>query len=68
MRKSFYRNIPSIIIFLLGISGAVWFLLPFILHGILNIGNATGLAVCSAAVIYSLFTKKIHLFLKKDFV
>ncbi|MDD7388865.1 MAG: YdcF family protein [Lachnospiraceae bacterium] len=65
MRKSFYRNIPSIIIFLLGISGAVWFLLPFILHGILNIGNATGLAVCSAAVIYSLFTKKIHLFLKK---
>ncbi|MGN0293373.1 MAG: YdcF family protein [Lachnospiraceae bacterium] len=65
MIKNFPKKIPCVIFFLIGASCAVWFLLPFIFHGILNIGNATGLAVCAAVMVYACFMTKIHHFLKQ---
>lgn len=62
--KKLQKKIPSAILFLAGAFCAVWFLLPLIFHGIFNIGNATGLAVCAAVMLYACFMTKIHCFLK----
>lgn len=70
-RKSTYRHrknrpsILSLILFLIGVMGIIWFLLPFIMHRILIIGNVTGLIVCAAITIYACFRKKINSILRK---
>lgn len=64
MNRTMLRKLPAFILFSAGALCAVWFLLPFIFHRILNIGNATGLAVCAAVMVYACFMKKINLFLK----
>ena len=51
---------------IVGVIAFLWFLLPFIVAGILNIGNATGMIVSALLVIYSVFSVAIHMWLKKN--
>lgn len=43
-----------ICIILIGFIGIIWFALPFVLKGILNIGNVTGLLVACSLLIYGI--------------
>ena len=45
---------------IIGIIFSLWFLLPFVVAGILNIGNMTGLAVSVLFSTYMIFMPKIH--------
>ncbi len=64
MKRILHLNILSVIMFLSGLAGTIWFLLPFTMHGILNIGNITGIVFCAAIMIYGCFTHRINTFLK----
>ena len=48
----------QIILSLAAAVGAAWFLAPFVLCGILNIGNGCGLAVCFLLIVLALYWKK----------
>lgn len=52
--------IVSVITIALGIVGLVWFGMPLISFGIVNIGNATGLTVSFALLIYGIFRKAVN--------
>ncbi len=58
-RKKHNPFLPCFL-FLLGLTGFVWFLLPVVLHGIINIGNLTGIVVCSILMLYAVFHSGIH--------
>lgn len=62
------KNNPSILSFLLffiGLVGMIWFLLPFTIHRIINIGNATGIIVCAVLMVYACFRRHINRILGK---
>lgn len=59
-KKHLLPFILSLILFLLGLAGAIWFLLPVTMHRILNIGNGTGFIICAAIMLYACFRKKIN--------
>ena len=59
-RRNPLHSILALLLFLIGLAGAVWFLLPFAMHRILNIGNLTGLMVCAILMIYGCFWKRIN--------
>lgn len=42
-----------------GITGFIWFMLPYITYRIMNIGNRTGLAVSTILMLYGVFQPKI---------
>lgn len=44
----------------LAVIGLIWFLVPLSLSVSLNIGNATGIAVCLLLVVYALFMPKVQ--------
>lgn len=44
----------------IGVIAFLWFLLPFVVAGIMNIGNATGIAVSILFTIYMMFLPMIH--------
>ncbi|WBY64199.1 MAG: YdcF family protein [Thermocaproicibacter melissae] len=47
----------QIILSLAAAAGAMWFLIPYVLCRILNIGNGCGLAVCFVLIVLALFWK-----------
>lgn len=49
---------------IVGMISFFWFLLPFMVAGILNIGNVTGMAVSLVLVLYTLFLPMIHKWIK----
>ena len=46
----------------IGIVLIVWFILPFIVYGIINIGNVTGFIVGIALILIGVFEQKICIF------
>ena len=58
------KNIKSkmirIIFIIVGLIIFLWFLLPFMVAGILNIGNITGMIVSAIFVLYMLFMPMVH--------
>lgn len=70
-RKSNHRrrknrpSILSIILFFIGLVGMIWFMLPFAINRIINIGNETGIFVCAILMIYACFRKHINRILGK---
>lgn len=53
-------NKTQIVIIGIGSFFFLWFAGPFLVKGILNIGNATGMAVFALMIFYGIFTKKVH--------
>jgi uncharacterized SAM-binding protein YcdF (DUF218 family) len=51
------------IIFLVGLLTFIWFLLPFVTHGIMNIGNVTGLVISSGIMVYAWQMTRINCWL-----
>lgn len=51
---------------ILGAIAFLWFLLPFWVSGVLNIGNITGIVVAALFVIYMTFMPIIHAWLKQE--
>lgn len=47
-------------IFSIGATFFIWFLIPVVSHGILNIGNSTGILISLVIIIYGLFMSKIN--------
>ena len=43
----------------------LWLLLPFVVAGIINIGNATGMVVAALFTMYMAFMEKVHDWIKK---
>ena len=43
----------------------LWFLLPYMVAGILNIGNMTGMVVSVVLLLYVLFASLIHAWIKE---
>ena len=41
----------------------LWFAIPFIGKGILNIGNVTGMVLATLFLLYWIFQRRFHLFL-----
>lgn len=62
MRKRGIRNNMGIrgILLLIAILGLLWFLVPLSLSVSLNIGNATGIAVCILLSIYAIGMNAVH--------
>lgn len=54
MRMAGWQTLLKIVIMLVGIAGIVAFILPLVRYGILNIGNATGLAAFVCIFLYGL--------------
>ena len=50
---------------IVGVILFLWFLLPFMVAGILNIGNATGMLLTALFVVYMVFMPMIHEMLKE---
>ena len=48
------------LLFIIGIIGVIWFLLPFFFHAIFNIGNLTGVIVFGLIALAGLFRKSIR--------
>ena len=51
---------------IVGTIAFIWFILPFLVAGILNIGNATGIAVSVMFVLYMIFMPMLHDWLKQE--
>ena len=51
---------------IVGTIAFLWFMLPFLVAGILNIGNATGIAVSVMFVLYMVFMPMLHGWLKQE--
>ena len=49
-----------IICIIFGIVVLLWFLLPFMVAGILNIGNITGIVVALLFTLYMIFMPMVH--------
>ncbi len=62
IKKNLGLRVVGIVI---GVIAFLWFLLPFIVAGILNIGNVTGIIVSLVFVIYMMFLPMIHAWIKK---
>ena len=65
MKESMKKNLAisrvyRVIGVVIGIIAFLWFLLPFVVAGIMNIGNATGIVVSGLFVIYMMFLSVIH--------
>ena len=65
MKESMKKNLVisrgyRVIGVVIGIIAFWWFLLPFVVAGIMNIGNATGIVVSGLFVIYMMFLSVIH--------
>lgn len=43
----------------------VWFIIPIVFSGIVNIGNLTGIALCTALFLFVLFNERITVFVRK---
>ena len=56
------------VICILGISGLIWFLLPLITSGICNIGNISGMAGSLSILLYGIFMRQIHIFIKNNWL
>ena len=52
--------IIRLFLFLLGIAGFIGFIVPVIGRGILNIGNASGIAICMCLMLYAAFMPAVH--------
>lgn len=50
-------------IIVIGLIGAGWFLIPFLLHKILNIGNGTGFLFFLCVVLYGMYMRSINHFI-----
>ncbi|MBQ2902617.1 MAG: YdcF family protein [Agathobacter sp.] len=59
-KNSVIRRVLRFIGVVLGTILFLWFLLPFLVAGILNIGNVTGIVVSAVFVIYMAFLPLIH--------
>lgn len=57
--------IKRTLFFLISFLCFCWLLLPFLFHGILNIGNLTGLAVFFFGMVFAVFYHPFCLFIKK---
>ncbi len=54
------KNMIRVILFVVGILGLVWFLLPLFKYGVLNIGNATGIIIFLLVIVYGLKMQRIN--------
>ena len=54
------RSVTQIIITAVGLILTVWFILPIVTFGILNIGNATGITAGVLLTLYGLFAPKVN--------
>ncbi len=59
------KIILRIILIVIGILGLVWFLTPFAVGRIMNLGNGTGVIIMTLMTGYGIFMPIIHKFIKK---
>lgn len=59
-----YRTL-RIIGLIIGITLFLWFALPCLVAGILNIGNITGMAVAALCILYLVFMPRVHEWIKQ---
>ena len=57
-------NLIRLIVAIIGVITLLWFLLPFMVAGILNIGNITGIVLATLLVGYMLFMPMVHEWIK----
>lgn len=55
-----------IVCLVIGIILFLWFALPFLVAGILNIGNITGMAAATICILYMVWMPRIHEWIKKE--
>lgn len=60
-----YKPVLRLLLLLSGTCVGLWFLFPLLTHGILNIGNGTGLILAFLVISYALFMPALHRFLRK---
>lgn len=58
-------GVIGIMLSILAILGGIWFLLPTIMYGIVNIGNVTGEILCIFILLYGILQGRIHSFCHK---
>ena len=58
--KNGKHRMIRIIFIIVGVLGFLWFLLPFAVAGILNIGNVTGMIVSALLIVYMLLQPMVH--------
>lgn len=58
------KKILEFLLRFIGVIGAIWFILPIVLYGILTIGNAVGLTVSLVIAVYGFGHKSINKFIK----
>lgn len=64
--KSFKSHILPTLAIILGIILFLWFLLPAVVAGIVNLGNITGMGLMLIWIIYVLFRKRINNWIKRS--
>lgn len=65
MKKNLFLNkLIRLMVMVIGAILFLWFLLPFMVAGILNIGNITGIVLATLLVGYMLFMPMIHEWIK----
>lgn len=63
-KKNIMEFLESVI-FLIGLLTFVWFLLPLFTHGIMNVGNATGIVGGFVVMIYACQMSRINSWIEK---
>ena len=58
------KGLIRLLVLVLGIVLLLWFLMPFTVAGILNIGNITGMLLAVLFVLYVVFMPRIHRWIK----
>ena len=54
-----------IVLFMIALVGLLWFLVPLSLSVSLNLGNATGIAVCLLLGVYAIRMPRVHHLLRR---